>query len=337
MKNDPIQAALAALDDVPVRTPDGLRHFTKALSAKSNIVLAKAARIAGETHWTELTDELVKAFHRVLPRGAEIDKGCAALIAIARALYALDYDGPELYLAGMRHVQNEPGYIRPTDTAVDLRAVCAMGLASTNYREKLQALIDLLVDAEWRARSGAVRAITVVGSEAAALLLRLKAQIGDEEPEVIGDCFMGLLDVEGEDALPFVTGFAESRDEGVREAAVLALGASRRADAVDWLKQRFENLAGAEMKKAILLALATSRTEPAIEFVLDVIRNGNAQASAMAVSAMEVNRGDLRIREAVEAALRGRQAERAAAADSARYRTVWLDWFVTRTAVRSPR
>ena len=121
------------------------------------------------------------------------------MIAIARALYALDYEGAELYLAGMRHVQPEPGYGGPTDTAVDLRAVCAIGLASTSYREKLRELIDLLVDPEWRARSGAVRAIAAVGSEPAALLLRLKAQIGDKEPEVIGDCFVGLLEVEGEE------------------------------------------------------------------------------------------------------------------------------------------
>lgn len=305
MKNDPILAALAALDDAAPRTAEGTKHFTKALAAKSNLVVAKAARIVGESQWAELSGELVKAFHRILPRGAEIDKGCAALIAIARALYAVDFDGAELYLAGMRHVQREPVWNGSVDAAADLRAVCAMGLGSTKYRYKLHELVDLLADPEWRARAGAVRAIAAIGSETAELLLRLKARMGDE-PDVMADCFAGLLEIEEEDALPFVTSFAESPEEEVREAAILALGASRRADAVEWLKGRFESIASAETKSAILLALATSRTEPAIEFLLGVIRNGSEKESVTAVSAMEVNRGDAKIREEVEKALRGR-------------------------------
>jgi len=307
MKDDPIQAALAALDDVPTHTPEGLKHFTKALSGKSNLVAAKAARIAGESQWTELSGELVKAFHRFLPRGTGIDKGCRALTSIARALFAFDYDDADLYRVGMKHRQMEPSYGGPVDTAVELRAVCAMGLVSTNYRYKLRELVDLLVDPEWQVRAGAVRAIATAGSESAALLLRLKAQIGDREPDVMADCFSGLLAVEGGEALPLLISFSMSEEEEIREAAILSLGESRRPDAVDWLRKRFDEVADGGSKKAILLALATSRTEPAIEFVLDVIRNGSGKASAMAVSAMEVNRGDRRVQEEVEKALRERK------------------------------
>lgn len=306
MKNDPIQSALAALDEVELRTPEGLTHFTKALAGKSNLVAAKAARLAGEAQWRELTGELAKAFDRFLARGMELDKGCRALTAIARALYAFDYDVADLYLAGMRHRQQEPGYGGPTDTAVELRAVCAMGLVSTNYRYKLRELVDLLVDPEWQARAGAVRAIMTAGSDAAALLLRLKAQIGDKEPDVMADCFSGLLSMEGSEALPLVTTFADGRAKEVREAAILALGESRRPEAVDWLKAKFARTADGETKQAVLLALATSRTEPAIEFVLELIRSGNEQTSTAAVSAMEVNMGDRRIREEVENALKHR-------------------------------
>jgi HEAT repeat protein len=307
MKNDPVLAALNTLDDVPLRTPEGLKQIAKALAAKSNLVVAKAARIAGESQWTELSDDLVKAFDRLVKRGAEADKGCAAMNAIARALYALDYDGADLYLAGMHHVQREAGYLRPTDTAVELRAVCAMGLASTNYRHKMRELVDLLSDSEWQARAGAVRAIATVGSEAAALLLRLKTHLGDEEPDVLAECFAGMIGIEGADALPLIISFAESGEVEVRDASILALGASRRADAVDWLKERFGRVADMETRQSILLALATSRTEAAIEFVLEVIRQGNEQSSAVATAAMEVNRGDSRIRGEMEKALRERR------------------------------
>jgi HEAT repeat protein len=306
MKNDPVQSALAGLDGIPLHTPDGRKLIAKALASKSNLVAAKAARIAGDAQWTELTDELVATFDRFLKRGPELDKGCVALIAIARALYNLDYDGVDLYLAGMRHVQLEPGWGGSSDTAVELRTVCAMGLASTTYPSRLREFVNLLVDREWQARSGAVRAIAAVGSDAAMLLLRFKALSGDKEPEVLSDCFTGLLAVEGAEALPLVKSFAEGRNQEVREAAILALGTSRRADAVEWLKERFEGVAHLETRQCILLSLATSRTEAAIEFLLGAIRNSSAQTSAMAVSAMEINRADRRIQDEVEKALRAR-------------------------------
>jgi len=308
MKNDPVQSAFAGLDDIPLRTPEGWKQIAKALASKFNVVAAKAARIAGDAQWTELTEELAAAFDRFMKRGPELDKGCVALIAIARALYGLDYDGVELYLAGMRHVQLEPGWGGSSDTAMELRAVCAMGLASTTYSDKLRELVNLLVDREWQARAGAVRAITAVGSDAAMLLLRFKALSGDKEPEVLSECFSGLLAVEGAEALPLVKSFADGRNQEVREAAILALGASRRADAVEWLKERFEAIAHLETRQCILLALATSRTEAALEFLLAVIRNGSVQTSALAVSAMEINRADRRIQEEVEKALRSRSA-----------------------------
>jgi hypothetical protein len=115
-----------------------------------------------------------------------------------------------------------------------------------------------------------------------------------------------LLAVEGAEALPLVTSFAEGRNQEVREAAILALGASRRADAVEWLKERFHGVAHLETRQCMLLSLATSRTEPAIEFLLSVIRDGSAQTSAMAVSALEINRADRRIHEEIEKALQAR-------------------------------
>ncbi|HTA46596.1 MAG TPA: hypothetical protein VK789_29330 [Bryobacteraceae bacterium] len=304
MKNDPVQSALARLDEIPLRTPEGRKEMAKALAAKSNLVVAKAARLVGDAQWTELTDDLVAAFDRFVKRGAEADKGCAATMAVARALFNMDYDEPDLYLSGMRHVQMEPTYGGSVDTAAELRAVCAMGLANTRYPGKLRAFVDLLVDREWQARAGAARALATAGSEAALLLLRFKALTGDRDPEVIADCFSGLLSAEGADAVLFVSSFATSRGKEIREVAILALGASRRADAIEWMKQRFGEIADAETRKCILLSLATARTDAAIEFLIDVIRNGSSMASQLAVAAMEINRGDRTIQGRVEEAVR---------------------------------
>jgi HEAT repeat protein len=307
LKNDPTETALARLDEISPSTPEGRKQLARALAAKSNLVVAKAARVAGEAQVRELRDDLAAAFSRLEPRGADADKGCAAMTAIARALFTLDYDQPELYLTGMKHVQKEASWGPPVDTAADLRGVCAMGLANTRYVGKLRAMVELLVDPEWQARAGAVRAIATVGSEAAALLLRLKALAGDKEIEVTAECLGALLSVEGADALPLVTKFAASNNPEISQAAMLTLGESRRAEAVEWLIKRFGEVASAQVRKHILLSLATSRTEAAIEFLLAVIRDESEQTSSAARAAMEIHR-DARLRERIEAALRARRA-----------------------------
>ena len=212
----------------------------------------------------------------------------------------------ELYLAGMRHVQMEPVWGGSFDTAAELRGDLRDGPRERQLsRQAARAGGPAGRSRMAGARRSGARA-RAVGSDAALLLLRFKALSGDQEPEVIADCFSGLLAVEGADAVPLVTSFAEARDKEVREAAILALGASRRPDAVDWLKERFASIADLETRQCILLSLATSRTETAVEFLLEVIRSGSTQTSAMAVSAMEVNRTDRRIQGEIEKALQAR-------------------------------
>jgi hypothetical protein len=168
-------------------------------------------------------------------------------------------------------------------------------------------MVELLADPEWPARAGAARAIAVVGSEAATLLLRYKALVGDREPDVLSECLSGLLAVEGAEALPLVGKLAESAGRETKEAAILALGASRRADAIEWLKARFAQVADAETRKCLVLALASSRTEAAMDFVLEIVRTASAPTATMAIAALSVYRNDPRLREAVEGAAASRR------------------------------
>lgn len=304
MKQDPIETALARLDEIPVHTPEGKASFAKALAGKSNLVVAKAARLLGNAQWTDLNTEMAAAFDRMMAKGATTDKGCAAMIAIARALVQMEYDDPDLFLRGIRHIQMEGSYGPPIDTAVELREVCAMGLANTGYPYRLRELVSLLIDKEWRVRGGAVRAIAVVGNDAAALLLRLKILTGDKDPDVMADCFASMLAVEGAEGLPLVTPFVKSANPEVREAAILALGASRRPDAIDWLMAEFEKTADPPGRKCIFLALSTSRTESAIDFLIDQIRRGGSSTSTMAVEVLAIHSRDESLRERVEDAIR---------------------------------
>jgi HEAT repeat protein len=193
------------------------------------------------------------------------------------------------------------------DAAAELREVSAMGLANSTYPHKLRELLPLLVDKEWRVRAGAIRAIAVVGTESASLLLRFKMLSGDKDPEVMSECFIAILLLEGSEGVPLVARFAASDKPDkseVREAAILAMGASRRADAVAWLIAEFARIADPAGRKCILLSLSTSRVEAAILFLLDLVRSASGPTSALAADALSLHARDEQLRVQVEDAVR---------------------------------
>jgi hypothetical protein len=304
MKNDPIVSALARLDEIPLDTPAGEAEFTNALASKSNLIVAKAARLAGSLQG--LAPAMETAFDRMMAKGAALDKGCAAMIAIARALIIMEHDAPELYLRGMRYVQMEGSYGPPIDTAAELREVCAMGLANSTWPHKLRDMIPLLADGEWKVRAGVIRAIAAMGGEPGSLLLRFKMITGDQEPEVMSECFAAILDLEGSEGVRVVTQAASSGKPEIREAAILALGASRRADAVDWLKEKFRSTIDRDGRRAILLALSTSRVEAAIDFLLELMRSGTGSVPAQAEEALKIHARDEQLRARMDEAIRSR-------------------------------
>jgi len=265
MKNDPI---LTAIEKLSSAEPVAL---AKGLESKSNLVAAKAARLIGERLLIEFIPQLTAAFQRFIEKG---DKGCEALTAIARALVSLDCDNADCFRKGIRHVQMEASWGPAVDVAVELRAVCAMGLANTRDPRKTIDLVTLLADKEWVARGGAARALAVVGTESAAMVLRFKALTGDKEPEVICDCLHALLAVEGSEALPLAQQYLHSQDPARRDAAIHALGESRRDDALEVLRSLFSRSADPAVKEIILLAIRTGRTEEGMRFVTSV-ENGS--------------------------------------------------------------
>ena len=69
-----------------------------------------------------------------------------------------------------------------------------------------------------------MRAIAQMQGDEAILLLRLKARQGDTETEVVGQVFDYLLQLENDQALPFLADFLQPKLGPVAEEAALALG-----------------------------------------------------------------------------------------------------------------
>jgi HEAT repeat protein len=302
-KPDPVEQSLDRLAALKNEAggPAVVAELRSFLKNRSNLVAAKAAKIAGQARATDFVPELLEAFHRLMKDPAKLDKGCAATTEIVGALYELDYAEPEVYLRGIHHVQMEPSFGPPVDAAAKLRGVSALGLARTRHPAALDEIVSLLMD-EWpEARIGAVRAMAVNGGAAGALLLKLKILTGESEPQVLAECFSGLLAASApERSLPLVAGFVDSEDSAVAEAALLALGSSRLPEALDWLKGKWERTASGPRRKIVLLAIAMVRSDAAIEFLLELLAECTPAVAKDVISALAFFRNNDRVRSQVE-------------------------------------
>jgi hypothetical protein len=301
-----IDAELAALDELPADRAAKFEALKRALTSHYRIA-AKAARAAEDALLYELVPSLQSAYARLLDKPLKQDPSCFAKKALARALVALDCNDVEFLLAGMSYRQLEPVWGGTADTAADVRASCAMGLVATGYSRALVELTALLHDDEAVARICAVRAIACGNPREAELLLRAKALAGDEEPQVLGECFTGLLAVAPEDSIGFVAGYLGHTDDAVRELAALSLGESRLDAALVPLKAAWNGvLVGEELRRALLRAAAAHRSEAAFDWLLAVVAEARVPVALEVVEALVIYRLNLKLKERLDAALRGR-------------------------------
>lgn len=275
-----------------------------ALGDPHPLPVARAAQLCGERLRYDLEGDLIAAFERLRPLPFKQDPQCIAKGAIARALVALDCQDAAFYRAGLRLRQPEPVWGGSLDTAVDLRATCALGLVQTRDPRALIDLVGLLADPEPRARAGAARAIACAEPLAAEAVLRAKALIGDTEPEVVGDCLAGLLQVEPEESPGFVAGFLDAQDPAVAEQAALSLGASRLDLALDLLRERWEaEPLKRDTHRILLRGAILHRSGAAFDWLLGIVARGDPRTAAWLVEELAVYRSNARLGERIKDAV----------------------------------
>ena len=309
MKRDAVQAALRALADAARRPNDeaSVALVRDMLAHRSHHVVARAARAAGEADLAALAPDLIAAFPRFLEDAVRRDPGCAAKTQIVHALLALNYAAPDVYLRGAVHVQREPGFGPPIDTAPELRATSAIALVVIGHPAALTICVNLLVDPEPVARAGGLRGLTASGRPDVALLMRLFALRGDVDPGVLADAFVALLALSSDDAVPFVAERLASGDRDIARAAAMALGEARRSEAVATLRDHLPREDRPDVRHAVILSLATSRAEEAFAVLLELVARGAAADSKAAAGALALYPHDAALQHRVQAALAGRR------------------------------
>jgi hypothetical protein len=296
--NDALRS-IRAIRDTP-ESFDLKRDLAPFLKHKSNHVASAAASTAERLEAVALAQDLVEAFLELMKDPAKRDQGCEALIAMAKALVAMDEPAAKVYFAGVRHVQVEGSFGPPIDAAAPLRGLCAQGLARMGHPDGLLECVNLLADKEVPARVGAIRAIADSGDIAGSLLLRLKALLGDKEDEVIGECFAGLLRLAPAPSLEFVAGFLRSPSDEIAEAAAFALAESHTRAAFPLLRKTWDETAQAERKRALLHAIALLRLDEAVEFLLARVAEDREAAAGDALAALALYGRDESVRKRVE-------------------------------------
>jgi HEAT repeat protein len=278
-------------------SPQRVEELRTALGDASNFLVAEAAEIVGESRLCDLAPDLAAAFDRFLDNPVKRDPVCRAKNAIAEALNKLEFSDEDFFWRGARYVQLEPIWGGSKDTAAPLRVACAFGLVRTRASGLLTFLVDFLCDAEKPARIGAARALAYSETDAAYHVLRLKARLGDPEAEVVSECFNALVSLKPEEGVSFVAEFLDSHDEAVREAAILALGDSRRREAFEFLKSFWEKAADSRVQEIVLMAFSLLRLPPAVDFLLALVAAENQAVAKAALSALALHRYDERLRE----------------------------------------
>jgi HEAT repeat protein len=288
----PIMSGKHAFEE-QVAALDALRHgpeearvapLRKALAHRNNFIVGKAADLVREfvreSGLANLTPELLTAFDRFFDDPVKTDPQCWAKNAISRTLAALEHQDEEVFLRGMRHIQMEPVWGGQSDTAGTLRATCALALVqcrSLTEKDLLEHLVELLADTDKTVRAEVVRAIEQIGSPSASLLLRLRAVLGADEPEVLGACYTGILRIEGVRAIPWVRRFLAAADDCAAEAA-LAIAGTHSPEGFDALRECFAKAADPWWRSVLLAAIALTRQDAALEFLLDLVRTESLEA-----------------------------------------------------------
>jgi hypothetical protein len=287
-----------------VLTAERKAELKKSLADRSNLVVSAAAEVAGENALIDLARDLEAAFERFLVNPLKDDKLCGAKIAVVQALDKIEHQRPDVFEKAATWVQLEPVWGGSEDTAAPLRAAAIIALARIEGSSSLSRLVDAMIDPSKDVRIAAAQAMGYVGTEAAGLLLRLKARIGDPEPDVLSECLSGLLTVDPRGYLPLVAEFLDPESPAPCEAAALALGKSRLPDALEPLKACWPRCLSADLREQVLLAIAMVRLPAAIDHLLEVVASESEKDALAAMSALKIHNYDPRLRERLEPVVR---------------------------------
>ena len=299
-----MEALGAALKTGPAPDAAQTEQLRKALTHRNNFLVSKAARMVADAELFALLPDALAAYDRFFIDAAKSDPQCWAKNALVKTLVKLEHRQKDAYLRGLRHHQMEGSYGGLSDTAGALRGACTHALVDCpglSDADLLAILLEPLTDADKTVRMEAARAIGQVGGVSAALILRLRALLAKDEPEVMGAVYSALLAVEGTRAIAVVAAALKEGDDLAAEAA-FALADLRTPEALAALTARLRAGVDGWFGGVLLSAIALTRLPEAMDFLVALIARDAREAPA-AIEAIGRTAPNAELRARVEKAV----------------------------------
>ncbi len=123
---------------------------------------------------------------------------------------------------------------------------------------------------------------------------------------VLRKCFLGLIAASSDRLWSFVTGYLDSADTILAESAAIAIGESHDKASFRVLREAGERSVGVERGATLLLAMALTRDDEAIEYLLRIIEEERPPKAVRALQAISIYSADERLRERVYRAVSSR-------------------------------
>jgi HEAT repeat protein len=258
------------------------------------IVLKGAAALAEQITASELSPQFAAAIENLLRGDPKRDPGCEGKTAALKDLVGWDANVPALYLEAARFRQMTPVMGGSIDVAAEFRGLAAIGIAATGPAGALDRLVDLLADPEKATRARAATALGMWRGPEALPVLRLKARLSDADAEVMAEVFGSLLQ-QDPDQLELVAEFLRDENPGLVEAAALALGQSKLEAALGALTANWPSHRGSPVATTLLMAISLTRSEPAIQWLLDRLGESRGRESTALLDALALYRSDAKV------------------------------------------
>lgn len=263
---------LAAIRDREL-TEDDKTLVRRRLGHRNSVVVARAAGCAAAHSLSDLVPLLVKRFDDFRKDGPRADKGCVAKLAIVKALDRLEHDRVEWFLEASRIVQHEPAYGGSVDTAVQLRRQSLQAMATFPWFAVSRRLVEMLGDPSPIVRTAAVSALSGFEGREAENILLTKAVCGDDSDDVTGLCLRALLAFGTDQNLTLVLDRLTHADDAIKVEAAFAVAESCRDTGLPHLMDAFYDEEELSVRRSILLAISTMRSDEALEFVREQARD----------------------------------------------------------------
>jgi HEAT repeat protein len=273
-------------------SPEGIAKLRTLIDHRSNHVVGRAARLAGLWQVEPLIPELISAFRRFLPDPVKTDPGCAAKQPIIEALDLLGNGDASVYFEAVRHIQREPAFGPPIDTAASVRGAAGHALLNLRHPDAWLIMAALLNDREHPTRRMAVESLGFSETHEAELLLRMKVHGGDEEPDISSLALQSMMKCAPDRSLDFVKRYLRGDEPDMVSGAAMAIGEARLPDSFAILRAAMEGPGARHQRYAFYLPLALTREPEAFEVLLEALREERRHEALAAVKALAVFFGD---------------------------------------------